>query len=248
MSERVPCRIAMWSGPRNVSTALMRSWGNRDDTHVADEPFYAYYLTQRPTDHPGVEAVIELHETDWRKVVAALTGPVPGGKAVFYQKHMAHHLLPEVDRGWMAGVQHCFLIRHPREVVFSLVQHMPHPTVRDTGFPQEAEIFDYVCQQTGQVPPVVDARDLLRDPERILRLLCERLGVAFSARMLSWPAGQRATDGIWGRYWYAGVRKSTGFQAYVPREDVLSAEHMRVFWDCLDDYRKLYAHRLGADG
>jgi hypothetical protein len=246
MGATVPCRIAMWSGPRNLSTALLRSWGNREDTHVVDEPFYAHYLTRKETNHPGVDEVIASHETDWAKVAAQLTGPLPPGKTVLYQKHMAHHLMPHMDRSWLTGMVNCFLIRDPREVLNSLSKKMPSPTVLDTGFPQEAALFDHVREQTGSVPPVIDARDVLKNPEAVLRLLCERVGVPFSDRMLSWPPGTRDTDGVWGKHWYANVNASTGFQVYTPRGETLAAEHDDVYRASLVHYRKLYEHRLTA--
>src|SRR6476660_4247511 len=167
-----PIRIAMWSGPRNISTAMMRSWGNRPDTFVCDEPFYAYYLRETGLPHPGADEVIATGETDWRKVVQHLTGEIPEGKQVFYQKQMTHHLLPEIDRSWVATVTNCFLIRDPREVIASYLKKNNDPTVEDVGYLQEIEIFDYVRWQTGAAPPVVDTRDLLENPPRILKLLC----------------------------------------------------------------------------
>src|SRR5256714_224645 len=137
-------RIAMWSGPRNISTALMRSWGNRPDTVVCDEPLYAHYLLRTHAPHPGAAEVIACHESDWQKVVACLTGPIPDGKAIFYQKHMCHHLLPDIDRSWLDQVTNCFLIREPREMLNSLAKHLPNPTLEDTGLPQQVELFDTV--------------------------------------------------------------------------------------------------------
>ncbi len=134
-------RIAMWSGPRNISTALMRSWGNRPDTVVWDEPLYAHYLLATGADHPGAEEVIRCHESDWRKVVARLVGDVPEGKSIFYQKHMSHHLLPEIDRGWLDRVTNVFLLRPPRHMLTSLVRILPHPSLLDTGLPQQVEIL-----------------------------------------------------------------------------------------------------------
>src|SRR4051812_20432340 len=146
----------MWSGPRNISTAMLRSWGNRPDTFVCDEPLYAHYLLRTGAPHPGAEEVIRWHETDWRQVVAWLTGDVPGGKAIFYQKHMTHHLLPEIDRGWLDRVRNAFLLRAPRAVLTSLARVLPEPRLEDTGLPQQLELFELVRRRTGRVPPVVD--------------------------------------------------------------------------------------------
>jgi hypothetical protein len=236
----------MWSGPRNISTAMMRAWGNRDDTFVCDEPLYAYYLTRHPVAHPGVDEVLAHHETDCLRVVAWLTGPIPEGKTVFYQKQMTHHLLPEIDRGWLADLDHCFLIRDPREMLASLLVHMPEPSIADTGLPQQWEIFEYVRRQTGEVPPVIDARDVLEQPEPMLRTLCARLGLRFSERMLHWAPGRRATDGIWAKHWYASVEQSTGFQPYRPKRGPVPPEYERVAAEAVAYYQKLYAHRITA--
>ena len=186
-----PIRIAMWSGPRNISTAMMRSWGNRPDTAVCDEPFYAHYLQVTGYDHPGADEVIASGETDWRKVVARLTGAAPAGKHIFYQKQMTHHLLPDIDRAWLGAVTNCFLIRDPREVITSYIKKNQDPALEDLGFVQQAEIFEWVREHTNAIPPVVDARDVLENPERMLRSLCHAVGVEFTEAMLSWPPGAR---------------------------------------------------------
>lgn len=237
-------RVAMWSGPRNISTAMMRAWGNRPDTFVCDEPLYACYLQATGSDHPGREEVIAAGETDWRKVVAWLTGEVPQGKQIFFQKHMTHHLLPEIDRGWLDQVTNCFLIRDPREVIVSYLRKNRDPTAEDVGYPQQAEIFRRVRERLGVAPPVLDARDVLADPQRMLRMLCERVGVPFTERMLSWPSGLRDTDGVWAKYWYAEVETSTGFKPYTPRTDDVPTRLADVHRQCLAWYEELYEHRL----
>src|SRR5438874_3989370 len=163
----------MWSGPRNISTAMMRAWGNRADTAVVDEPFYAYYLEQTGKRHPGADEVIARGEIDWRKIVARLTkGPLPPGKRIFFQKQMTHHLLPEIDREWIVDLTNCFLIRDPREVILSYIRKNPAPALEDLGFVQQCEIFNFVRERTNSIPPVVDAKDVLQNPERTLRSLC----------------------------------------------------------------------------
>jgi len=240
----MPLRIAMWSGPRNISTAMMRAWGNRPDTFVCDEPFYAYYLAKTGREHPGADEVIAAGETDWRKVVARLTGTVPGGKRVFYQKQMTHHLLPEIDRDWLGAVTNCFLIRDPAEVIVSYIRKNNDPTLEDIGFVQQAEIFDWVCQHTGAIPPVIDAHDVLENPERILRLLCEAVGLDFTEAMLSWPPGLRETDGIWAKHWYNEVATSRGFRepsadrrAEIPQRLQNIHGHSRERYDRLHEQR-----------
>jgi hypothetical protein len=239
-----PIRIAMWSGPRNISTAMMRAWGNRPDTVVVDEPFYAYYLNATGIEHPGAEEVIATGETDWRKIVTQLTGPIPNGKPIFYQKQMTHHLLPEIDHQWVSAVINCFLIRDPREVINSYIKKREHPALEDLGFAQQTEIFDFIRTRTARVPPVVDARDVLQNPERTLRLLCERIGVGFSSAMLSWPPGLRETDGNWAKYWYGEVAKTTSFQPYRPTLTEIPARLREIYQHCRECYQRLYQYRL----
>lgn len=244
MSDASPLRVAMWSGPRNISTAMMRSWGNRSDTFVCDEPLYAHYLIVTGRDHPGAAEVVEAGETEVKKVVDWLLGPVPGGKRVFYQKHMAHHLLPDVPREWLRHVTNCFLIREPREVLTSLVKHVPDAELPDSGYAQQAEIFDLVRGWTGQTPPVIDARDVLNDPRRVLGKLCERLGVEFTDRMLSWPPGLRETDGVWAKYWYKEVETTTSFRPYRPKDEPVPPRLRGLLEECERYYARLYAHRI----
>ena len=236
-------RIAMWSGPRTISTALMRAWGSRPDTVVCDEPLYAHYLRATGRAHPGRDDIIAHHEADWRSVVERLTGPVPGG-GLFYQKHMAHHLLPEMGRDWVLNLRNAFLIRDPAEMLPSLAEVLPEPTLRDTGLEQQAELFERVRAATGQPPPVIDAKDVLLDPEGMLRTLCDALDVPFRAAMLSWAPGPRATDGIWATHWYDAVEQSTGFKPYEPKDEPIPDRLQSLHATCQDYYQQLFAHRL----
>lgn len=238
-------RVAMWSGPRNISTALMRSWGQRRDTVVCDEPLYAHYLQSTGVNHPGADEVVASHETNWRTVVAGLTGEIPDGKALYYQKHMAHHLLPEIDRDWLAALENCFLIRHPREMLPSLAAKISQPVLADTGLSQQVEIFRSCHEHSGTIPPVVDSRDVLSDPARMLRVLCQRLEIDFDDAMLSWPPGPRSTDGVWAKYWYDVVEKSTSFELYRPKTNPLPAALTSLHDECLPYYDELHKHRLG---
>jgi hypothetical protein len=237
-------RIAMWSGPRNISTAMMRAWENRGDTAVWDEPLYAYYLAATGLDHPGAEEVIAAGEKDWRRVVAAILGPIPGGKSVSFQKHMTHHLLDEIDRSWLESVTHCFLIRDPREVVASYARTRGNLVIEDLGVLQQAEIFDHVRARTGTTPLVIDARDVLEDPRGIMQRLCEAVGVAFMPEMLCWPPGPRASDGVWAKHWYASVEASTGFQAYQPKQFDLTPPQQAIAEACEPYYRDMHRQRL----
>ncbi|MQA03579.1 MAG: HAD family hydrolase [Streptosporangiales bacterium] len=233
----------MWSGPRNISTALMRSWENRPDAVVVDEPLYAYYLATTGLDHPGRDEVVATGETDWRRVVDMLLGPVPPGTALFYQKHMTGHLLPEVDRGWVRDLTNVILIRDPREVVASYTKARQTITPEDIGLPQQVRLYDELAAD-GLAPPVVDAADFLRDPASHLRALCAYAGVEFTDRMLHWPAGPRDSDGVWAKHWYATVEKSTGFEPYRPREPQLAGAAAEVAAACRPHYERLREHRL----
>jgi hypothetical protein len=239
-----PVRLAVWSGPRNISTALMRAWENRPDTVVVDEPFYAHYLAATGIDHPGAADVVRLGETDWRRVVASLLAPLPGGAAVAYQKHMAQHLLPGIDHGWIGELANVLLIRDPREVVASYTRTRATVTPEDIGLPQQVQLYDELCAGgDGDPPPVIDAGDVLRDPERYLRALCHHVGVGFTDRMLSWPPGPRSTDGPWAPYWYAAVWRSTGFERPARRALRLEGAAAEVAEACLPLYRRLHAAR-----
>jgi hypothetical protein len=245
MPKSEPVRIAMWSGPRNISTAMMRSWENRPDTFVCDEPFYAHYLQATGLAHPVAAEVIASGETDWQKVVAQLSADVPEGKRIFYQKQMTHHLLPEIDRNWLGAVTNCFLIRDPAEVIDSYIRKNKDPALEDIGFVQQAEIFDWVRTHTGAIPPVIDAHDVLENPEKILRLLCKAVGVEFMEAMLSWPPGLRETDGIWAKHWYGEVECSTGFRKPASRERVPIPERLRgVYERSHECHARLYEYRL----
>jgi sulfotransferase family protein len=246
MSQDGPVRIAMWSGPRNISTAMMRAWANRPDTFVIDEPFYAFYLRATGKKHPGADEIMEAGETDWRKVVEQCGRRLsaPTAKKIFYQKQMTHHLLPEIDLEWLVGMTNCFLIRDPREVILSYIKKQSNPMLEDLGFVQQAEIFDWVRARTGSIPPVIDASDVLQNPERILQLLCTAVAIEFDESMLSWPSGLRETDGVWARYWYGEVAKSTSFQPYKPREGIVPDRLHELHEQCREYYERLYEYRL----
>jgi Sulfotransferase domain len=236
----VTIRLACWSGPRNISTATMRAWENRPDTEVVDEPLYAWYLARTGLDHPGRDLVIDAGETDWRRVVASLSGPWPDGPAVQYQKHMAQHLLPELPREWICSLRNVLLIRDPAEVVSSYVRSRASVAPADIGILQQLELR----QLLGPEVPVIDAGDFLQDPETHLRWLCDYAGVAFSPAMLAWSPGPRDSDGVWAPYWYDAVLRSTGFETYRPREVELTFEGGAVVATLRPAYDELYSARL----
>lgn len=232
-------RIAMWSGPRNISTAMMRSWESRADTTVYDEPFYAHYLVHTGYDHPDADKVIETYETDWREIVNKLTGEIPDGKSIYYQKHMTHHMLDHMDRDWMLELTNCFLIRDPRRMILSFDKVFPNPKADQMGLSQQVDIFNYVHKKTGKVPPVVASKDVLLDPHATLSKLCDVIGVPFDEAMLKWEAGRRETDGIWAEHWYKSVENSTEFAPY--REDTTELpDRLKPIYDeCLPMYEQM---------
>lgn len=242
-------RIAMWSGPRNISTAMMRAWENRPDCVVIDEPLYAVYLAATGLDHPARDDVIAAGDTDARRVADALTtGPVPAGRSIWYQKHMTHHLLPGMDLGWVHALTNVFLIRDPREVVESYLKSRAEVVPEDIGLLQQAMLYDVVARQAATPPIVIDAGDFLRDPEAHLRALCAALGIGFSERMLHWPAGPRDSDGVWAPHWYAAVWRSTGFEPWRARQPQLGAAATAVADACRPAYERLRALRLRLHG
>lgn len=230
-------RLAVWSGPRNISTALMRSWENRPDCRVIDEPLYAYYLAETGLNHPGRDEVIAAGETSWRAVVADLTAPAEG---IYYQKHMTHHLIPQLPRDWIAALTNVLLIRDPAEVVASYVRSRADVLAEDIGLVQQGELYD----QLGGGAPVIDAGDFLRDPEGYLRWLCAYIDVDFTDAMLHWPAGPRASDGVWAPYWYDVVLSSTGFAPYRPRPVDLRGAARVAAERSRPDYERLHAARV----
>jgi hypothetical protein len=245
MAEGDPTlRIAMWSGPRNLSTALMRSFGNRPDCAVVDEPFYAAFLALSGADHPMRAEILAHHETDWRTVAAELAGPAPGGKAVFYQKHMTHHMLPAIGRDFMRACRNVFLIRRPARVLASYARKREAVGFEDLGFAEQDLLFTEAAGIEGAAPPVIDADALLARPEPVLRGLCERLGIGFTPAMLAWPKGRRATDGIWASHWYDAVERSEGFGAPSP-EPTLDDDGLRRIAERAEPlYRRLAAHAI----
>lgn len=236
-------RIAMWSGPRNISTALMRSWENRPDCSVVDEPFYAAYLASSGLDHPMREDILRAQSTDYSTVVKELTtGRV--ATPLQYQKQMTHHIHRGMDMGWCADLRHCFLIRDPAQVIASYVQKMPSVDADAIGIQRQAKLFDEIAGVSGRTPAVIDSNDVLRDPEGVLRQLCEYLDVDFPARaMLHWPPGRRECDGVWASHWYHNVERSTGFGEYRPTVPNLSGAHrqlaeaMRPYYEGLAEQR-----------
>lgn len=241
-----PVRICMWSGPRNISTAMMRAFENRPDCAVSDEPFYAAYLAETGLDHPMRNEVLTSQPTDWRAVATALAGPAPGGAAVWYQKHMTHHMLDGFGLDWADGAVNAFLIRDPARVLASYVVKRGEVTLADIGVERQRDLFEREADRLGAPPPVVEGRDVLADPAGTLGRLCAALGIAFDPAMLAWPAGPRDSDGVWAPAWYDAVERSTGFGP-PPDETappVLSDDLRRIADAARPHYERLVAFRL----
>ena len=236
-------RIAMWSGPRNISTALMRSFENRPDSVVSDEPFYAHYLYKTNTDHPLRNKIIGRENTDWQKVVAEITGPIPGGKSIWYQKHMAQHNLPGCDLGWVEYFTNCILIRNPNDVMLSYLEKFEISSLDQLGYQQQVDLYNFL-DNMGNTPLILDATDILKNPQKMLKKLCDQLDIPFYTEMLSWPAGPRDSDGIWGHHWYGNVETSTGFQSYTKKKGKFPSKYQDIYTASMEHYKKLYSDRL----
>lgn len=234
----------MWSGPRNISTAMMRAWENRSDCAVWDEPLYGHYLFKTGIPHPGADEVIADQGHDWKDIVRRCTGEAPHQKSVFYQKHMTLHLLPEMDRAWLSKLTNCFLIRDPDSVIASYAAVRNDANLQDIGFVQQAELFDYVAGLGKAEPLVIDSKDFLLNPEAMLSAICARLGLEFEPNMLRWPPGARESDGVWAKYWYDSVWNSSGFAPYREKSPSLSAREMAIAEEARPYYQHLYQYRI----
>jgi hypothetical protein len=236
-------RVAMWSGPRNISTAMMRAFENRPDTVVVDEPLYAAYLARTGLDHPARDDVIASQPTDLDEAVASLSAPLPPGRRVHYAKHMAHHVARDMDLRWTLRFHNVLLIRDPAEVVASYVRSRETCEPEDIGLPQQGRLLALWDEHEVEVP-ILDAAEFLRAPEPHLRWLCGWLDIPFTDRMLSWPPGPRASDGVWAPHWYEAVWSSTGFMPWRPRDMTLSDHDAAVAQACRPTYDALYARRV----
>jgi len=236
--------IAMWSGPRNLSTAMMYSFAARGDCAAWDEPFYAAYLKMTGMNHPMRDEIIAAHDNDPDRVAASCRGAAPGGKAHFYQKHMTLHMIPGIDRTFMRACENVFLIRHPARVVASYAKKREGPTLADIGFVQQAELFDEVSSWLGHAPLVIDSADIRANPQAALLGLCSALGLSFTENMLRWPVGPKPYDGVWAPHWYNAVHKSTGFEDPEGALPDLSSEYQRLADQALPYYERLAALRL----
>lgn len=237
-------RLNLWSGPRNVSTALMYSFAQRADTRVVDEPLYGHYLRVSGADHPGRDDVLAAMDTDGDRVVReVILGP--SDRPVLFFKQMAHHLV-DIDDTFLDTTHNVLLIRDPYEMLPSLIRQIPEPTLEATGLAMQTQLFEDL-RRRGQDPAILDARELLLDPPGVLHQLCDRLGIPFEHSMLHWPAGARPEDGVWADHWYHAVRKSNGFKPYMPKTQPFPERLEPLLAECKEHYDQLFAHVLRAD-
>ncbi len=238
----------MWSGPRNLSTAMMRSFGNRPDTTAIDEPFYAAYLAATGIDHPMRDDILASQPNTPADValdLASRTVTREAGTSVQYEKHMTHHMVPSMPRDWFNDATHVFLIRHPERVTASYAAKRDTVSLADLGFGQQVELFDQVCQQTGQVPAVIDSDDVLAAPHTILSALCALIDLPFDDSMLTWPAGRWPCDGVWGKHWYGAVEKSTAFAPASLSPELPTDDLRNISEAAMPHYKRLATYRIG---
>lgn len=241
-----PLKIAMWSGPRNLSTAMMRSFGSRADSFVSDEPFYGAYLKQTGDPQPMMDVVMASMDCDWHGVARTMTGLCPTGAPVWYQKHMAHHMVGPIAHDDLPGLRHAFLIRDPARVVASYAAKRVSVRPDHLGTDKQVEFFDREADRLGHAPPVIDSADILRDPPAMLQKLCAALGIDWDPAMLRWEAGLHPTDGIWGSHWYDAVVSSTGFGVPDKPVPALTGDEQAVADACRPDYDYLARHKITA--
>ncbi len=236
--------IAMWSGPRNLSTAMMRSFENRSDTVVLDEPFYAHFLDKTNLNHPGRDEVLLSQDCNWNNVVKMITGPIPQNKPIWYQKHMAQHNLDGCDISWIKNMNNCILIRHPKYVIPSYNREYSISNEQLLGYTQQLDLIRILEEELGAPPPIFDATDILKNPEKGIKKICMSLGIPFSKKMLKWPNGKRNSDGVWAKYWYKNVENSTQFNPFFEKDINIPKELIPLYDKCRIHYHRMYKKRL----
>jgi hypothetical protein len=237
-------RIAMWSGPRNLSTAMMRSFGSRSDTFVSDEPFYGCFLKAAGAEHPMRDEVIAAMDCDWSSVMSALRADAPDGSPIWYQKHMWHHMEGPIGYDDFDAFTHAFLIRKPERMIASYLRKRESAAFEHFGLDRQAEFFEREADRLGRAPPVIDAQDVLANPPRMLSMLCEKLEIQWEPAMLGWKPGPRVTDGPWAPYWYGAVEASTGFGPPEVEPVDLPDDARHLADRCRPFYEVLAAHRI----
>lgn len=230
--------VACWSGPRNISTALMRSWSSRKDTYVTDEPFYAYYLKETQINHPMYEKIINHYFSDYDKIVNQLLSEVPNKKIIWYQKHMAHHLIDLTKLDWIKKCENCILLRHPKEVISSYTAKNKLNSITELGYPQQFAIVKFL-KESNQRFKIIDSADLLKNPKKVLFDWCKSINIKFDESMLQWKKGSHPNDGIWWKHWYNNVIETTGFQKYQEKDISIEIEYDSIYNDSMKYYNYL---------
>jgi len=230
----------MWSGPRNLSTALMRSFENREDTKVWDEPFYAYYLKETKKNHPLANEIINKYETNLEKIIDLVTEE---NDFIYFQKHMSHHIIKKIPINWITKGINCFLIRHPKEVLLSYIQKNDLIDSNDLGYPAQLRLFNYIKTSNKKIL-VIDAKDLSEKPEIILKKICKKINIPFTEKMLNWPKGRRDSDGIWEKIWYKNVKSSTSFNKILNKEYEIPKKYNHIYNECLRIYDQLKIYNI----
>ena len=237
----------MWSGPRNISTALMRSFENREDSFVSDEPFYPFFLYKTGLKHPLRDEIIESGQISYDKIIKYITGPIPFSKKIWYQKHMAHHILPELDISWIKKMKNCILIRHPSDVILSYSKKNEIKSIEQLGYLQQINLYKILSEEIECHPIIIDSKDLLNNPKKMLAAICRSLKISYDKKMLQWPSGSRKTDGIWGKYWYKQVEASMNFQPYIETKKNIPSKYKVLLDECMKYYDFLYQNRIIID-
>ena len=232
-------KIACWSRPRNISTALMRSWSSRNDTFVSDEPFYAYYLKKTGLNHPMAEQIIDYYPNTYDQAVDSINKKIPESKKIWYQKHMAHHLINLEDIEWIKGFHNCFLIRHPKDVINSYIRKNQLNHIDELGYPQQWKLIDHLIENKKDII-VIDSSILLENPKKILNEWCKNLNIEFYETMLSWSKGPYPTDGIWWKHWYNNVINTNQFELFDKKSNTIPNKYQDIYNEALDYYEKLY--------
>ena len=232
--------IYMWSGPRNLSTALMRSFENREDTKVWDEPFYAYYLKETKKNHPLANEIINKNEKNLEKIIDLVTAEKD---FIYFQKHMSHHIIKKIPINWITKGINCFLIRHPKEVLLSYIQKNDLIDSNDLGYPAQLRLFNYIKTSNKKIL-VIDAKDLSEKPEIILKKICKKINIPFTEKMLNWPKGNRDSDGIWEKIWYKNVKSSTSFNKILNKEYEIPKKYNHIYNECLKIYDQLKIYNI----
>ena len=230
--------VACWSGPRNISTALMRSWSSRSDTFVTDEPFYAYYLSETKLKHPMHMEIINKYSTDYIKIVNYLNSKTPDGKKIWYQKHMAHHILNLNDIEWITNFENCILLRHPKEVISSYSNKNKLNSFEELGYRQQYEIIKLLKKKNKSFI-IIDSSELLQNPAKVLDVWCKKINIKYEQSMLNWEKGNHINDGIWWKSWYDNVIKTTGFQKYKKKDINIESEYDSIYNESMKYYTYL---------